>query len=214
MKRLPHVRNENIAVQHLNDEILIYDLKTNEAVCLNSTSAIVFNHCDGKTTFDELKGKYKFDDNLIYFTLDKLSENNLLENYHSGVHFAGLSRREVIRRVGLGSMIALPVISMLIAPSAAHAASTAGTQLNGTTCTNPGGSSQCASSICTPTTSGTRCCYAAVGPGNATLNAPNDLRSASTSVATCGGAPQRSFCCSNATTSSATPGNPGACNCA
>ena len=151
MNILPQARNEEIVVQHLNDETLIYDLRTNKAVCLNSTSAIVYSHCDSTTTFDALKSRYKFNDDLIYLTLDKLNENNLLENY-SNSYFSGLSRREVIKRVGMGSMIALPVIAGLVAPSAAFAAS--GGLAPGAACTDSpplntqGSDPQCASSNC------------------------------------------------------------------
>lgn len=163
MNKLPQVRNENIVVQNLKDEVLIYFFDGNKAVCLNSTSAIVFNHCNGKTTFDELKNKYKFTDDLIYFTLDKLNENNLLKEYQANNHFAGLSRRDVIKRIGLGSMITLPVISGIIAPTATHAAS--GGLALGANCA-PAGSVCAPGGVCAPTqgTNGTgtsgniRCC--------------------------------------------------------
>ena len=173
MNILPRIQKENIVVQHLNDEVLIYFFDTNKAICLNSTSAAVFNHCDGKTTFDELKSKYKFTDDLIHFTLDKLNSNNLLKDYNLNEHFAGLSRRDVIKRIGLGSMVALPVISAMIAPSAANASSTGAATLAACTPAAPAGTStQCQSGNCYNTrsnggvngnpvaaTGNTKCCY-------------------------------------------------------
>ena len=82
---------------------------------------IVFNHCDGQTSFDDLKKKYKFTDDLIYLTLDQLKDDGLIGEYRS--KFQGASRREVIRKVGLASLIALPLFSSAIAPTAAHAQS-------------------------------------------------------------------------------------------
>jgi hypothetical protein len=128
--KLPKLRSENIVVQNVNDEVLIYDLQADKAVCLNSTSAIVFNQCDGETTFEALKKDFKFSDDLIHLALEKLNETNLLAGYESNVEFSGLSRREVIKRVGLGTMIALPMVSALVAPSAAHAASGPGLNAN------------------------------------------------------------------------------------
>lgn len=170
MNKLPQVRNDGIVVQELNDEVLIYFFDTNKAVCLNSTSAIVFNNCNGKTTFDDLKSKYKLTDDLIHFTLDKLNENNLLKEYQAINHFAGLSRRDVIKRIGLGAMVALPVISSVLAPTAVHASSQ-GQALNSTCTAN----SQCQSTVCTPTrgaegvgtTGNQRCCIdtSSVEPG-------------------------------------------------
>ena len=120
---LPKAKIDNILVQDLENELLIYNLTTHKAYTLNETSKIIFNSCDGATPVDELKRKYKFTDDLIYLALDELQANDLLKDYQS-VYFAGLSRREVIRRVALSSMIALPVISSLLAPTAAMARST------------------------------------------------------------------------------------------
>lgn len=217
MYKLPQVRSESIVVQNLDSEVLIYFLETNQAICLNSTSALVYSHCDGKTTFDELKSKYQLTDDLIYLTLDKLNENNILKEYQPNKHFDGLSRREVIRRIGLSSMIALPIISSVVAPTATHAASR-GTQTNNTTCTQ---NSDCASGFCTPTesalgvSSGRQCCYAANAPGAPVLGSTGRVRSLSTSEGSCNGSIQRATCCSNATTFSA-PGSgaPGVCTCA
>ena len=118
---LPKVRR-NLLVQDLNDETLIYDLTNNKSYCLNSTAKIVFNACNGKTAFDDLKIQTNLPDEIIYLSLDELKSNDLVEtNYVSP--FSGMNRREVIRKVGLASMIALPVISSLIAPNAASAAS-------------------------------------------------------------------------------------------
>ena len=127
MKILPVARNSDIVVQNLNEEVLIYDLITDQAYCLNRTSAIVFNACDGATTFDELKKRHKFNDELIHFALDQLNKENLLAKTAGGYQsvFAGMSRREVIKRIGLttSAMIALPFISGAAAPSPTQAQS-------------------------------------------------------------------------------------------
>jgi hypothetical protein len=124
MNKLPVARNTDIVVQELGKEILIYDLKIHKAYNLNETSSIVYKACDGKTSFAELKAKHKFTDEIIYLALDGLKKENLLEADEAYASpFASLSRREAIRKVGLATMIALPVISSLIAPTAAMAQS-------------------------------------------------------------------------------------------
>ena len=128
--KLPKSRTENIVVQNLNDETLIYDLTTHKAFCLNETSAKVFNACDGETTFEELKNKFRFTDEIIYLSLDELKENNLIKTEYVSP-FAGMSRREVVKKIGLTSLIALPMISSLVAPPAAHA------QSGGGSCSTP-----------------------------------------------------------------------------
>ena len=54
MTKLPKTRNENIVVQEMDSEILIYDLNTNKAFCLNETSAVIYHLCDGKRTVAEI----------------------------------------------------------------------------------------------------------------------------------------------------------------
>jgi len=122
MKLLPKARTADIVTQNLKTEVLIYDLKTNQAFCLNETLAKVFNACDGQTPLESLKRASHFTDDLIHLALAELEANELLEDYAND-HFAGMSRREVVRRVGLASMIALPLIAGITAPVAADAAS-------------------------------------------------------------------------------------------
>lgn len=117
--KLPEIRR-NLLVQELNDEVLIYDSAVNKSYCLNSTAKTVFNACDGKNTFEDLKSHLP--ENVIYLSLDELKRNNLLAgNYVSP--FVGMNRREVIKKVGLATIVALPAISSLVAPSSANAAS-------------------------------------------------------------------------------------------
>lgn len=120
--KLPNSRTENIVVQETNNELLIYDLVSNQAFCLNETSAIIFNACDGKTSVNELREQTKFSDDLILLALDELQKHNLLIGEKND-YFKGLSRRKIIRKAGLASMIALPLISTLVAPTAATAQS-------------------------------------------------------------------------------------------
>jgi hypothetical protein len=127
---LPLVRTKDIIVQNAGNELLVYDVTTHKIFKLNETSMIVFNNCNGQTTFNDLKRKHKFTDDLIYLTLDQLKDENLIEDYQ--VKFAGVSRREVIRKVGLATMIALPVIIGMTAPTAIQAASCGGSNPAGT----------------------------------------------------------------------------------
>ncbi len=124
-------------MQDLENEVLIYDLTINKAYCLNQTAGLVYQLCDGKRTVAEISDlmskelKTKVSEDLVWFAIDGLKKDNLLENADElSNHFDGLTRREVVKRVGLASMIALPVISAFVAPTAANAASG---------CVNPGG---------------------------------------------------------------------------
>lgn len=122
--KLPKVRNQNIVIQEIGDEILIYDLEINKAYCLNETSAIVYRNCDGETDFTEIKTNHNFSEELISFALEQLEKENLLEKDSGFISpFKGFSRREVIKKVGLGSIALLPVITSVVAPKAVNAQS-------------------------------------------------------------------------------------------
>lgn len=136
MNKLPKFRKADVVVQDAGSELLIYDLKTNKAYNLNETSKIVYQSCDGITTFEQLKKNHKFSDDLIFLAIDDLKKINLLENSENiPTHFTGLSRREAVKRVGLASMLAIPVITGLVTPTAAQTSSGRcvgqGTTLNG-----------------------------------------------------------------------------------
>lgn len=126
----PKTRNENIVVQEMENEILIYDLQTNKAFCLNETSAIIWQFCDGKNSIAEITEKVSkklgelISEEMIWLALNDFKRDGLLENNEQfEIDFKGLSRRQVIKKVGLASMIALPVVASIVAPNAAMAGS-------------------------------------------------------------------------------------------
>lgn len=130
MNKLPKSRMENIVVQSIDNELLIFDIISNKAFCLNETSTVIWHACDGKTSITEIskivsqKLKTTSNEDLVWLALEKLENEDLIEksNYFSN-HFAEIPRREVIKKIGLATMAALPVISSVIAPSSILAAS-------------------------------------------------------------------------------------------
>lgn len=163
----PKTRNENIVIQEMNKEILIYDLKDNKAFCLNETSAIIYQLCDGKRTIREIadvmsmKLKTLVSEDYVPLPLHELKKDRLLENADEFEdYFAGMSRREMVKKVGLASMIALPIISSVIAPLAVSAASictlvASGNPIPGVMCV--GDVSFC-NSVCAGTSTSGQCC--------------------------------------------------------
>jgi hypothetical protein len=130
MKYLPKARNENIVVQNLHDEVLVYDLTINKAFRLNETASIIWQLCDGERQVFEINRqlnetlKSSVNEDLIWFALGQLKKENLLAGAEDmSAHFETLNRREVIRKIGVASTVALPVIYSLIAPTAASAQS-------------------------------------------------------------------------------------------
>jgi hypothetical protein len=159
MNKLPKARGKDIVVQILGKEVLIYDLNTHKAYNLNETASAVYQACDGKTSVSEISFllgkqlKSPVTEDIVWLALDGLKKDNLLSNSEElTIKFDGLSRREVIRKVGFASLIALPVISSLVAPTAAMAQSNTGAPgclATGLVCTpNPAGAARCCSGVC------------------------------------------------------------------
>ena len=130
MKTSPAARKSDLVVQTTGNETLIYDLKTNKAFCLNDTSSAVWNLCDGRRSIpeiaDEMSKKMKsfIDEDVICLALKQLNNDGLLaSDRKSDERFTGLSRREIIRKVGFSSAVALPFVSSLVAPKALMAQS-------------------------------------------------------------------------------------------
>lgn len=124
--QFPTARRTGLVVQEVPGEVLVYDLDTNKAHCLNETAAFVWKSCDGNTSVSDIAdvlasktGKTVKED-LVWLAIDQLSENRLLEKEIT-TNFAGQSRREAIKKIGMASVIALPVIASLVAPPAALA---------------------------------------------------------------------------------------------
>jgi hypothetical protein len=124
----PIARKNGLVVQEVPDELLVYDLETNKAHCLNQSAAMVWKSCDGKNSVSDiasLVGRQAGNDvteDFVWLAIDQLNENDLLEKQVE-VNLGGLSRREAIKKIGLASMIAVPVIASLVAPQSAMAAS-------------------------------------------------------------------------------------------
>lgn len=150
----PKARQEGLVTQQLADETLVYDQERFKAHCLNRTAALVWKHCDGKKTASaialalEKEAGSPVAEELVWLALDQLGKSRLLTERVIPAGVAGISRREVIRRVGIAAAVALPVVTSIVAPKAAHAINC---RTSGQPCTT---SAQCCSGICN---AGTTC---------------------------------------------------------
>jgi hypothetical protein len=149
----PVARSEGLVVQELSGEMLVYDRERNKAHCLNSTAALVWEYCDGRTSVARIartieeKFNATVDEDVIWIAVEQLGKAHLLrERVNFPEHKAGLSRREVMKRIGVAATVALPVVTSIIAPTAVAAA----------TCTPTGGSctssAECCSGLCVNST--------------------------------------------------------------
>jgi len=119
--QFPTARKTGLVVQEMPDELLVYDTENNKAHCLNRTAAFVFKSCDGGKSAADIASLYslesgnKMSEDMVWLAIDQLNENDLLEQQVKSL-FAGQSRRDVIKKIGFASIVALPVIASLVAP--------------------------------------------------------------------------------------------------
>jgi Coenzyme PQQ synthesis protein D (PqqD) len=151
----PLAVSQDILVQELPDELLIYKLKTHKAMSLNKTVAAVWQNCNGQNTIPQItesvsrKFKTTVTEEIVLLALETLSQSDLLISQGEAqetTFIPNVSRREVIRRAALSTAVALPVIASLSAPKAARAASNPNLLADGTPCTLD---TQCQSGCCT-----------------------------------------------------------------
>jgi hypothetical protein len=125
---LPLARTDQLIVRELPDELLVYDLDRHKAHCLNKASAIVWKHCDGKTTVAEVARLLErelaalVDDDVIWLALTQLRRFHLLEEESRTILGRKVSRRDLVRKY-LPAALALPVILSIPAPTAAQTTS-------------------------------------------------------------------------------------------
>src|SRR3954463_7232913 len=144
----PVSRKDEIVVQEIDGEALIYDLRDNRALCLNETSAMVWRACDGTKSVDDI-GKIVSDEDVVWLALEQLKSERLIDSAPTvSSKFNGMGRREVIKKIGLGAMVALPVVASLVAPTGVQAASC--TPGGACTCQGPNGGT---GNVCTTTAS-------------------------------------------------------------
>lgn len=126
----PQARTEGLLVQEVQDEILVYDLKRHWAFCLNKAAAAIWESCDGQTPVAEIirtvekKLQVPMNEQLVWLTLDKLGKSRLLCEQITQPSDATprISRRKAMRKIGGAAVIALPLITSVITPTAVQAA--------------------------------------------------------------------------------------------
>lgn len=154
---IPRRREDDLLIEKLPDETLVYDLKRHKGHCLNRTASWVWKHCDGRTTVAEMDQLLCTEWNLpaakeiIRLALHQLDKARLLEQRLAQRGDAPrYSRRELARKACLAasSLVMLPAVITMAAPTPALAAS----------CT-PIGSGPCSGPVtCCPNNQNLRCC--------------------------------------------------------
>lgn len=175
---LPRARTKGLVIEELPDELLVYDLENHKAHCLNRAAALVWKHCNGQRSAGDIarlleaKTETDFNEDVVRLALYQLGRFSLLEErgeLPQGSKF--ISRRELVRKLGLTTVTTLPFILSIAAPTAASAATCSAV---GTSCTS---NAQCCSGLCisvtcaclgkdSPCTLDAQCCSNRCGSAN------------------------------------------------
>lgn len=129
-KNYPLALSEDIIIQNYDNETLVYNLKTNKMFHLNETSSLVWQFCDGRNSIEQISREVSqklntyASEEIVWLTLQYLQTNKLLaQNVEPESSLNKISRREMIRKAGLATVVAFPLITSVVAPSAISAAS-------------------------------------------------------------------------------------------
>jgi hypothetical protein len=125
---LPQMRKHGLVVDDLPDEVLVYDLNNHQAHCLNHSAALVWRCCDGKSSTAEIARRLTaeldapFSEDLVLLALSQLENQQLMVRAAAlPVQVAVLSRRQMVRRLGLATAVAVPLVTSIVAPTAVQA---------------------------------------------------------------------------------------------
>lgn len=147
-ERHPLRREQDLHLEAVEGEGVIYDARTFRCHHLNRTSFAVWMRCDGNTDVDKIAARVASevgvpaDEELVWLALRQLARKRLLQAPE--LRPPGITRRQLLRRLRQAGLVAglAPAVRTMLAPTAAEAS----------TC-KPGGQScidgsECCSLVC------------------------------------------------------------------
>ena len=117
----PLARAEDLIVEEVGDEVLVYDSNADTAHCLSPDAASVWRRCDGKTPIEGLTAQVDLSAERVESALSELERCELLEEPPTP---AGHTRRDLTLKVAKisAAAAATPLIISVAAPTPAQAA--------------------------------------------------------------------------------------------
>lgn len=129
----PRSRTEDIVVERINDELVVYDKLSQSGHCLTPDAASVWERCDGNLTTVEIADRVALAPEAVQRAIEALRECGLLDEdpvpadgAHASAH--GYSRREAALKLAKagGAAFAAPLIYSVAVGSPAAAQSSLG----------------------------------------------------------------------------------------
>src|ERR1700730_16383743 len=130
MPTMPRAREAGLIIRELEEETLVYDVDTDKAHCLNQTAARIWKHCDGTSSVTQTcellsqTMETTIDEKVVWYALEQFNKDGLLEEKikpPAAFKIAGMSRRRMVRTLGLAAMVAIPLVTSIVAPTAVQA---------------------------------------------------------------------------------------------
>jgi hypothetical protein len=125
----PKAKRRDLLVEKAGKELVVYDLERVRAHCLNEAATQIWHLCNGNRTAEQIAARMTMDLDtpsrliVVRDTIARLERLGLVEDADPNV--LRMSRRELTRKIGIGiaAGLALPLITSIVAPSPANAAS-------------------------------------------------------------------------------------------
>jgi hypothetical protein len=140
----PRAQRSGFLVKPVGDQLVVFDQSRQQLHVLSRTTALVWQHCDGRNTVAELVGLVggelgtPVDESLITLALEQLDEARLLENRLApAAPDVRVSRRDMLHMAGaLAAGIILPTITSCGVPTGPASVVKASFNLENTTTTS------------------------------------------------------------------------------
>jgi len=122
--RGPLARSEDLIIEEIGDEVIVYDSNADTAHCLSPDAASVWRRCDGRTPIDGLAAQIGLSAERVETALDELERCALLEEPRAAT---GHTRRDLSLKLAkvTAAAAAAPLIISVAAPTPAQAATRA-----------------------------------------------------------------------------------------
>lgn len=120
---LPLARTENLTVQELGAETLVFDHETGKAHNLNPAAAMVWKHCDGQSSPAQLARRLDLPPAAVSLALEQLHRRKLMQGAPEQLSVDAIrSRRAALRKLAVAAAV-IPAIMTITAPAAMAQAS-------------------------------------------------------------------------------------------
>ncbi len=123
----PRRLQRHVSVQQVGAETLVYDERRHQAFCLNESSSTVWRLADGEHTVAQIRAaaavelKASVNEEFVLFALEELRRDGLLEPSSATAAAPAISRRVMLRRLGVGGALLVPAVAAIVAPTAVQA---------------------------------------------------------------------------------------------